>query len=60
MVQIFHNILRHSDVPVHPLLWKNGKKQGICGWVWRNVSCICWKRIPDVELRKRLWLRFNL
>ena len=53
MAQIFHNIFRHTDVPVHSFLRKSWKEQGIGGWIWNDVFGICRKCILDVELR---WL----
>ena len=50
MVQIFHNIFRHTDVPVHSFLRKSWKEQGIGGWIWNDVFGICRKCISDVEL----------
>ena len=51
VVQIFYNIFGYPDVPVHSFLRKSWKEQGIGGWIWNDVFCICRKRILDVELR---------
>lgn len=55
MVQIFRDILRHFDVPVHSFLRKSWKEQGIGGWIWNDVFGICRKRILDVELKLADW-----
>ena len=51
VVQIFYNIFGYPDVPVHSFLRKSRKEQGIGGWIWNDVSGICRKCIPDVELK---------
>lgn len=51
MVQIFHDILRHFDVPLYSVICKRKEGQGKHNWLWNNDILIPWKYVPDVELR---------
>ena len=51
MVQIFHDILRHFDVPLHFVVCKRKEGQGKHNRFWNNDILIPWKCVPDVELR---------